>query len=266
MYFSNFPTTAYKISETEYTLATDFIKAIEIDPLLKSDSLFSDPYELKDNETPEIISHKFYGSVDYHWVIMLINEKFDPFNDFPKSDDIVQKDTIRKFGNLEGIHHYEDASGKIINIYHLLNWENIIYYQGQYMNPFFRGLLGASVGEEPYSSLFKETFNGRMLGDINNSGSVSITDATIVRYGISSITNSEYLNYIIGDFTHVMTSDPVKYSDYLIQINENNNDVIIPVTNYEYMTRMNEEKRSIKILKKEILPEFVQRYLELIKA
>ncbi len=164
MYFANFPISSYPLTEKNNILVTDFIKAIKLDPILKDDSVFSDYYSVRDNETPEIISHKVYGSVQYHWVIMALNEKFDPYNDFPKSDDIVQKQTIKKFGSLDGIHHYEDANGKEICV---------------------------------------------MEGFVNP--------------------------------------------------------VVIPVTNYEYMTRLNEEKRNIRILKQEILPEFVQRYKETIR-
>jgi hypothetical protein len=159
MYFSNFPISSYSISNKSHVLVTDFIKAVKLDRILKDDAIFSDPYIVRDNETPEIISHKVYGSVDYHWVIMLINERFDPYNDFPKGDDIIQKHTFDNFGSLEGIHHYEDADGNEI--------------------------------------------------------------------------------CVLPGF---------------------NNPVEIPITNYEYMVRLNESKRNIKILKKEILPDFVKRY------
>jgi hypothetical protein len=70
--------------------------------------------------------------------------------------------------------------------------------------------------------------------------------------------------YVYGTFYDIIVSDG-RYSDYILFENPNNNDIVIPVTNYEYMTALNEEKRTIKILKKEILPEFSQRYLELIQ-
>jgi hypothetical protein len=165
MYFTNFPISSYSVSDKNSVLVTDFIKAIRLDPIIKDDAIFSDPYSVRDNETPEVISHKVYGSVQYHWVIMLLNERFDPYNDFPKSDDIIRQQTIKKFGSLNDIHHYEDADG------------NIICILPGFVNP-----------------------------------------------------------------------------------------VVVPVTNYEYMTKLNEEKRSIRILKQEILPEFVQRFKETLKS
>lgn len=241
MYFSKFPIVTYKINDKEFVLVTDFIKAIQIDTLLKSDSLFSDPYDVLDNETPEIISHKFYGTVDYHWVIMLINERYDFYSDFPKSDDIVRKETLRKFGNLEGIHHYEDENGKIINYYPVLNW------------PLIRQNLTTD-------SNFSIVFDSRKLGDFNNDGVVNSLDISVLDYDMDFDTRE----YVYGTFYDIMISDS-RYSNYILYENPNNNDVVIPITNYEYMTALNEEKRTIKILKKEILPEFSQRYLELIQ-
>jgi hypothetical protein len=42
-----------------------------------------DEYDIKEGETPEIIAEKFYGSSQYHWVIMLANDRFDYRSDFP---------------------------------------------------------------------------------------------------------------------------------------------------------------------------------------
>ena len=241
MYFSNFPISSYKITDKESVLVTDFIKAIKIDTIIKSDSLFSDPYDVMDNETPEIISHKFYGTVDYHWVIMLINERFDFYSDFPKSDDIVRNETIRKFGSLDGIHHYEDERGKIINYYPILNWT----------------LIRQNLVSD---SKFSTTFGTRKLGDFNNDGLVNSNDVSFLDTNMDSASRE----YVYGVFYDILISDS-RYSNYLIYQNPDNNDVVIPITYYEYMTRLNEEKRTIKILKREILPEFTQRYLELIK-
>jgi len=66
---------------------------------------------------PEIISHKVYGTTMYHWVIMAINERFDPYNDFPKADSILLKYTEEKYGDINGIHHYEDANGNWVDVF-----------------------------------------------------------------------------------------------------------------------------------------------------
>lgn len=115
MFFQKFPTTLFEISKNERVLIQDFIRAVKVDPQIKENALFFDFYDAKDNEMPEVISHRFYKSTHYHWVIMLVNEKFDPYNDFPKSDDILIKYAKDKFENINAVHHYEDSRGNIVD-------------------------------------------------------------------------------------------------------------------------------------------------------
>ena len=115
MFFSKFPVTTFDIDTKNKILVTDIIRAIKVDPNLKMNDIYFYMYDAKDDETPEIISHKVYNSTLYHWVIMLINDKFDPWNDFPKNDIVLQKMTLDKFGSLDDTHHYEDIDGNIVD-------------------------------------------------------------------------------------------------------------------------------------------------------
>ncbi len=74
-------------------------------------------YYLKDGENFEIVSEKLYGSPLYHWVLMILNEKFDYINDMPMSQPQLDDHVIKKYGysNINAIHHYEDADGNIVN-------------------------------------------------------------------------------------------------------------------------------------------------------
>lgn len=112
-FFKNFPTIGYRISDTEIVAVQDIIRAIRIDPKLKQESIFYTIYRISDNETPEMISYKFYGATIYHWVIMLLNERFDPYDDFPKSDFILRKYCESKYSNILGVHHYVDPFGVV---------------------------------------------------------------------------------------------------------------------------------------------------------
>lgn len=87
-------------------------------------SLFN--YIMLDGETPEIVSHKIYGTVDYHWIIMLINERYDYLNDFPIKDSLLLDLTKQKYGvdQVESIHHYEDDEGNEVDEYYY-DWKNV---------------------------------------------------------------------------------------------------------------------------------------------
>ena len=115
MFFQKFQFTLFEISKNESSLVTDFIRAIKIDPKLKEDDVFYDFYEAADGETPEIISHKLYGSTQFHWIIMLINEKFDAWRDFPQPEYIVRKFATEKYSNIDAVHHREDGNGNWVD-------------------------------------------------------------------------------------------------------------------------------------------------------
>lgn len=121
MFFEKFPFALFEIAKNQRSIVTDFIRAVKIDPRLKEDDIFYDFYEAADDETPEIISHKVYGTTQFHWVIMLLNEKFDPWNDFPKSEIVIRKFTQEKYVDINAVHHYEDVNG---------NWVDQFYVGG----------------------------------------------------------------------------------------------------------------------------------------
>ena len=76
-----------------------------------------DLYDIIDGETPEIVSNKFYGSPNYHWAIMMANQRYDYLNDWPLPYDRLVQYCIDKYGdgNIYDTHHYEDEVGFVVN-------------------------------------------------------------------------------------------------------------------------------------------------------
>lgn len=117
-YFQNFPytTVSYKGSEV---IVRDIIKAIEMTITVDgSPGLFFD-YEMTDGERIENVSYNFYGSTQYHWVLIFINGIKDPLNDLPQRDYIIRQACADIYGNLDGVHHYENSNrpGEIIDAF-----------------------------------------------------------------------------------------------------------------------------------------------------
>ena len=117
MFFENFPPTLYKTIDGDDILVTDIVRAIRIPEAILNDSNLYEYYSMRDDETPEIVSHKFYKSTQYHWVIMVLNQRYDMWNDYPVSDAVIQKKCIEKYGNLNDIHHYVNSSGDWVDVF-----------------------------------------------------------------------------------------------------------------------------------------------------
>lgn len=67
-----------------------------------------DHYDIRDDETPEIITAKIYGSSKYHWIIMLLNDIYDYREDLPKNYSVLSQYVTEKYGagNEYAIHHW----------------------------------------------------------------------------------------------------------------------------------------------------------------
>lgn len=77
------------------------------------------PYYIPDGERPDMTSFNNYGTVQYVWVIMYVNNIQNVYNDWPRSDKRMEERLIRKYGSIAAsvalIHHYEDNRGNEID-------------------------------------------------------------------------------------------------------------------------------------------------------
>lgn len=95
MYFRDFPQFLYDFNhgndKVKTTVVVDVTRNIRFKKDILSNIALFDEYDIVDGETPEIISEKFYGTPEYHWVVMLANEKYDYRTDFPLQEPVLQK-------------------------------------------------------------------------------------------------------------------------------------------------------------------------------
>jgi hypothetical protein len=85
---NNFPNIMYRFPNLDTQLIKDYYHKLGFfyDYLGKNKSYFNE-YMIKDNETPEDISLNFYRDRKYWFIIMLINDRLDPFFDWILTND-----------------------------------------------------------------------------------------------------------------------------------------------------------------------------------
>ena len=109
-YFNNFPTIMYDPKgDGSAKLVTNIMKRVRMRANMKKEVVMLDQYDVKENETPEIVADKHHGSVYYHWVVMMINDVADVNHDWVKSTRQLQKYLLSKYTEtqLTEAHHYE---------------------------------------------------------------------------------------------------------------------------------------------------------------
>lgn len=121
MYFQKFPRLLYQFKFDDNSFKDIVIMDITRNVRFKKEILENiglyETYDMLDGETPEIVAEKLYGSPYYHWVIMIMNEKYDYLQDFPLSQPELDKYVTQLYGegNEDDIHHYENSSGFIVD-------------------------------------------------------------------------------------------------------------------------------------------------------
>jgi hypothetical protein len=198
-YFSKFPKLLYT-RDNKTSLVTNLITRAEvIKGSLDNVSLFYE-YDIQEGDTPEIIASKYYDDVELHWVVLLFNDIFDPFYDFPLSYQQFQSYIIDKYGSVETakstVHHYEKTI------------ESIDSFSGQITTNTY------IIDLDSYNAL------------------VPYTDTKVFSTGYSvTITTSKRI-----------------------------------VDMYDYENELNESKRKIKLVKKELIPQIKNQFEQIMSV
>jgi hypothetical protein len=111
MYFKKFPKITYDFiinGEKEYRNVKDISRNVRFRLELLNNITLYDEYDIVDGETPEIIAEKIYGNAEYHWIVMLANQRFDYRKDFPLTQISLDSYIEDKYGDeADSIKHWE---------------------------------------------------------------------------------------------------------------------------------------------------------------
>ena len=109
-YFTQFPIMLYDpTGDGSGKLCTDIMSRVRVRANMKKEIVMLDSYDVKENETPEIVADRHHGSPYYHWVVMILNDISDVNHDWVKSTRQMQKYLLSKYTETEltETHHYE---------------------------------------------------------------------------------------------------------------------------------------------------------------
>jgi len=109
-YFNNFSTMLYDpAGDGSAKLCTNIMSRVRVRANMKKEIVMLDKYDVKENETPEIVADRHHGSPYYHWVVMILNDISDVNHDWVKSTRQMQKYLLSKYTETEltETHHYE---------------------------------------------------------------------------------------------------------------------------------------------------------------
>lgn len=109
------PFTHQEVNTKAWAL-TDITRNIRFRRDILANVTVYDKYDIVDGETPEIVAEKIYGNAQYHWIVMMANERYDYLGDWPLTYTALQQYVQDKYGNqADAVHHYIDYDGFIIS-------------------------------------------------------------------------------------------------------------------------------------------------------
>lgn len=136
MYFNKFPEMYYQYDvngKPTLKVVRDISTNVRFRKEILNNVSLYDIYDVQDGETPEIIADKLYGSSQYHWIIMLANERYDYLEDWPMDSRVLHNYILLTYEDPYAIHHWVNkATGMIVDaadfpaeeIYAVTNYEH----------------------------------------------------------------------------------------------------------------------------------------------
>jgi len=224
MYFQKFPQTYYSLDDrVSVQTVTNLLLRIVFTQELKDNLSVYDQYDVSDGETPEMVAYKVYGDSTLHWLVMHLNEVYDPRYDWLLETENFNNYVLSKYGDPNGIHHYEDSNQNIVS-------GNLA--------------LSASVFTNYNPGSVVNNLTGFGQGYVTSAPSGSTIIVTATKGGFKS--GDVISNSIMGYFKTTVTDTSIISGT--------------AVTNYLYEERLNESKRRINILKPQYVQSVIKEF------
>lgn len=221
-YFSNFGKIEYTFENTvtNFQFVTNILNRSIFLKEIVDNTAISYAYQIKEEETPEIIADKYYGDATRHWIILLFNQIINPYYEFPLTPKELQNYIEKKYNMAYAeaevtIHHYE-------------------------------------------MEIDRSYFIDGILTD-NNVDSYTISEYE-VDFDTGELTPRSSLPGVDGTLTYSYEEIPVTENQTLVQTY-----TIKAPSIATYETRLNESRRSIKLLDKSYVSAVENEFRRLMK-
>jgi len=97
-YFKVFPKTLYRVDDVgTQRVVTDILKRFSFKNNIKNNGDLFAKYRLKDGETLQTIATKLYGSPDTYWILLMMNNIVDPYDDLHKDQQELTNYIAQKY-------------------------------------------------------------------------------------------------------------------------------------------------------------------------
>jgi len=117
--FNLYPKIDYNVSDYDLIGAIDITTSLRIKSIIKNYSLIASvPYIVSDGERPDQVSTNVYGNPNYDWIILMTNDVYSIYDEWPKSSAVLERYIRTKYGSIlkaQEVVKYYNTNGDIID-------------------------------------------------------------------------------------------------------------------------------------------------------
>jgi hypothetical protein len=243
MFFTKHPFITQTDKNGNSVQVTDIFSTLKSFEVYKN-TQYSIPYYVREGDTPESIAKKMYDRQSLSWIILLVNNIKNVYNDWPLSSQAFDSYINKKYGSLsslflklDSIKNYDINKGDIIIVAGNPNKKaEVIEWNASLSKLVIKIISGSFAINDSISFLNNGSFIGK-VGRVNN-----YEQESLHHFELNGIYLDPLTGYLQG------------------YINGISNNVI---TNYEYETKLNDNKRYIYLPLPTIATRIEQEYAKL---
>ena len=236
-YFKHFPTINFDVkNDGNLIQAKDIFRNIRVSSDAEDAIIGYEYYYINDQDRPDVLASKLYGDATLYWLFWMVNDQFAIYNDWPKSQSILDKFINRKY------------SGKAL----VSNQQSDIVSSSD--SKFLQGekVVGSTSSAFGFVTKIDPTNKQLILNDVQGifqDGETVTGSQSTKSFIISSVRNFSDSPH------HYVNSDG----------NKTTSETTTMVTNREYEQTLNDSKRSIKYIKTSMIPQLLREFKSMIR-
>ena len=236
-YFKHYPTIDFDVkNDGELIEAKDIFRNIRVRD--NSDEAITgyEYYYINDQDRPDVLATKLYGDATLYWLFWMVNDQFATYNDWPKSQSILERFIARKY------------SGKAL----VSNQQSDIVSSSD--SKFLQGekVVGSTSSAFGYVTKIDPTNKQIILNDVQ--GVFQVNETVTGSQSSKSFTLSSVRNFSDSPH-HYINSDG----------NKTTSETSTMVTNSEYEQTLNDSKRDIRYIKVDYVPQLLREFKSMIR-
>ena len=236
-YFKHYPTIDFDVkNDGQLIEAKDIFRNIRVND--NSDEAITgyEYYYVNDQDRPDVLATKLYGDATLYWLFWMVNDQFATYNDWPKSQSILERFIARKY------------TGKAL----VSNQQSDIVSSSD--SKFLQGekVVGSTSSAFGFVTKIDPTNKQLVLNDIQGqfqAGETVTGSNSTKSFIISSVRNFSDSPH------HYINSDG----------NKTTSETTTSVSNHDYEQELNDSKRSIRYIKVDYVPQLLREFKSMIR-